>query len=115
MHLFAKERPEISPGQKALLLDGSAIPHITVTPLESGLFQLSTHLRNYSVNERSYSYYTIEIDAIELGSFFGEYCRDPETTLWAYFNWRAQTIVRKHIPASPITSGRIHQMTEDLL
>jgi len=88
MKLFDAARPEASPGTKALLLEGSAVPHISVLPREDGTYDLSVHLRNYDANERSYSFHTTWIK--DPTYFFDLYRNDPEAALLLVFGWTAK-------------------------
>jgi hypothetical protein len=88
MNLFAPDRPEASPGHKAILRDGSAIPHFVLRLEESGLVQLSAMLRNYDDN--SYSYRYAELPQDVLPEFLALFRANPEQALEDYFNWHAQ-------------------------
>src|SRR5580700_10479942 len=89
MNLFAAERPEASPGHKAILRDGSAIPHFVLRLEETGLVQLSAMLRNYDDN--SYSYRNLFLPPDVLPEFLALFRANPEQALEDYFNWHAQS------------------------
>lgn len=109
MHLFSAERPEASPGRKALLIDGSAIPALTIMPTIGNKVEISAHLRNYDSGESyAYSYHSIEVEMIELEGLFNWYYTDPEATLEHYFNWKPQAMTKKKaavVVAKPLASA----------
>lgn len=90
MHLFSSERPEVSPNQKALLVDGGAIPYFTVRFRSNGLLQLSALLRCYD-DHGGYSYHNADLSVDELRTFLTLFTANPEETLSEYFNWTAKT------------------------
>ena len=91
MHLYATERPEASPGRKALLIDGSAVPQIMAMPLENGHVQLTVMLREHLSGELySYAQHHVELTTNSLEIFFENYLEDPELTLAHWFNWAPQ-------------------------
>lgn len=97
MHLYDPERPQVAPhhGIPAILVDGSAVPQISVMPQEDGKMLLSCMLRNYDYNTResyNYSYHTVEVTPDMLPGFFNAYGDNPEQTLLEYFGWRPQGI-----------------------
>ena len=82
MHLYSSERPQITTDRPALLLDGSAVPHLSVMPEPSGLMAISVYLRNYSSGESySYSLHQTRRLSAELGQFFWDYYNDPESDI----------------------------------
>ena len=108
MHLFAPERPEASPGRKALLIDGSAVPQVMVFPAEEpeypnyAFVNLAVMLRNYHDGGGfSYSWREKVIRPVELGPFFILYENDPEKTLELYFGWKPQAVVNAKPKAQP--------------
>jgi hypothetical protein len=91
MHLYSPERPEASPSNPALLVDGSAVPQITVMPQADGKMLLSCMLRNYNTNESfNYSYHVVELEPAWLPTFFMDYASDPEATIKRHFGWEPQ-------------------------
>ena len=93
MHMFAPERPEITQGRKALLTDGSAIPHVLVQPLEDGFVHLQVMLNNYDAHG-GYSWREHIMAPFGLITFFMEYANDPEAALEKYFGWTPQARLR---------------------
>ena len=94
MHMFASERPEASPGLKALLIEGSAIPHVIVRPISANTVAISVMLRNYAdADNRSYSYREAKVETLALGRFFNHYTEDPEAALESMFGWKADAKV----------------------
>ena len=90
MKLFAPERPEASPGTKALLLDGSAVPWPIIVLNADGSCDIVVNLRNYNANGRSYSQFRHKTDPDSIESFIKNYLADPEDTLEHYFDWSPQ-------------------------
>jgi hypothetical protein len=91
MHLFDPERPTLGNGNKAILGDGSAVPHVLVMPLAVG-FELMVMLRSLG---RSHSWHTCHIGTPhDLGDFFAAYREDPEATLLTHFKWSHQFWVK---------------------
>lgn len=91
MHLYSTDRPEVTTNRKALLLDGSAVPRVSVFPIEDGRVELLVFLREYNSGESySYSAHTALMLCSDLDKFFFNYCRDPELVLEHYFHWKAQ-------------------------
>lgn len=93
MHMFAPERPNASPGQKALLIDGSAIPRILVTPQPNGYMCVAAMLNNYDAHG-GYSWREREMHPFGLMTFFRAYAEDPEFALHHYFDWTPQPRTR---------------------
>lgn len=92
MYLYSNERPNIVNGRKALLIDGSAVPSVSVMPLPSGLMQLTVSLREYASGELySYAQHHVEITIGSLEIFFENYLEDPERTLAHFFKWTPQS------------------------
>lgn len=95
MHLYAPERPYTggNAGFPALLIDGSAVPQITVMPQPDGKMLLSCMLHNYSTGEGyNYTYHYVEVDAHALPEFFTNYALDPELTIKTVFDWTPQSV-----------------------
>lgn len=113
MHLFSPERPEASPGQKALLTDGSAIPNFIITVLPNDKLRLQVMLRHYD-QYGGYSYKSVETGVYESGDIFSEFLDDPEHTLKKYFNWEPQTKIATITKVNEITL-EAKQYAEDLL
>lgn len=102
MNFFDPTRPKTASGHPAILLDGSALPHITFIPMDSDHVELSIHLRNYLTSASySYSYYSKTIPLQLFGDFCAKYLFDPEATLYNYFNWTPQSARQ---PAGPKAS-----------
>jgi hypothetical protein len=118
MHLFASERPEASPGRKALLLDGSAVPQVMVFPSEKAdTITLTIFLRSYNESSGfSYSQFTVDITTNGLLKFMCSYRDDPESTLEGYFGWKPQVVVQSK-PKSPnfADTAEAKRWVEDLL
>lgn len=97
MELFSPDRPKLGNGLPVLLLDGSAVPMLTVMPNEDGnTAHVSVMLRNPSTNESfSYRYYETDIELAKLGMLFVNYKADPELTIEYYFGWKPQ--LRKEV------------------
>lgn len=120
MNIFAPERPEASPGRKALLLDGSAVPQLSVFPGDvADTVVVSVMVRDYTSGEL-YSYTQKQIAfAIDfLPRFVRTYAYDPETTLETYFGWRAQTpaAAKTRVAEEKATARReVQQYINDLL
>lgn len=99
MNFFAPERPESSPGIKALLVDGSALPVVTVRVMDPERVQLLVMLRNYAAGSSfTYSYHYIDLKPTETSSFFASYIDDPEGTLERYCGWKPQAVNRSWSP-----------------
>lgn len=98
MHLFSPDRPEVSPNQKALLIDGSAIPHFIVRHLSTGQVLVSVMLNNYDLHG-GYSYRTTIFDPWDLSEFLVAFLDDPEEMLLRYFGWKPQ--VRSKVQPKP--------------
>jgi hypothetical protein len=96
MHLFAHERPETSPNQKALLIDGSAIPHIVMRPRPNGQILLQVLLRNYDDNSHAYRQCMLPPGEIEW--FFRHFYDSPENALKMYFHWEPKEPTAKPAP-----------------
>jgi hypothetical protein len=90
MHLFDPQRPDASPGTKALLIDNSAVPHFVVRAQPDGNVNVSIMLRNYDTYG-GYSYRQTVMPASDLGLLLLAYVNDPEATLAAHFDWRAES------------------------
>lgn len=86
MHLFAPERPEIAPGAKAILTDGSAIPRVIVVPHREDTYRLLVMLHKYD-KHGGYTYFHADVTTIGISNFFASYMEDPEETLERYFGW----------------------------
>jgi hypothetical protein len=100
MHFFALERPEASPQNKAWLLDGSALPVITVRVQGPEAVQLLLMLRNYNAGSNfTYSYHYINLKPTELNAFFTSYIDDPEGTIERYAGWKPQAASRAWSPS----------------
>jgi len=91
--MFAPERPECAPGQKALLLNGGAVPNVMIVPLENGLVRLQVMLNNYDAHG-GYSWRHVDLEPEQIGYFFIRYTSDPEFWLKFYFNWQPQPRTR---------------------
>ena len=99
MHFFSPERSEASPGNKALLLDGSTLPVLTACPIDSETLRLYIMLRNYKEGSSfTYSQHHIDIRPTETSAFFISYIEDPEGTIERYFNWKPQKTTRSWNP-----------------
>lgn len=100
MHLFSPSRPRLPNGRPALLLEGSAVPVVSVVPRESGSLDqidLVLYLRNFDESaERAYSYRNKTIETLQLYAFFADYIANPEATLLRYFDWKDQTTTTRH-------------------
>lgn len=86
MHLFAPERPEIVPGRKALLIDGSAIPHFLLRLEANGLVQLDVMLQKYDAHG-GYAYHTMQCTIETLPELLAMFRANPEEMLNEYFGW----------------------------
>jgi hypothetical protein len=86
VHMFDKLRPEVVPGSPALLLDGSAIPHILTIPTSDGQILLAAMLNNYDVHG-GYSWHHCKLFPQDLEKFFRDYAKDPEAVLANFFAW----------------------------
>lgn len=96
MHIYAPERPEISPGIKALLTDGSAIPHMVCTVKPNGSVRLACLLRNYdSADAYNYSYHAKDFWPDALPEFWQGFMSDPERALYLHFKWVPRTPGRR--------------------
>lgn len=99
MNFFSPERAETSPGNKAILLDGSALPIATVYPISEANIRLSMMLRNYKGGGTfTYSQHSINLLPTELSAFFTHYIEDPEDTLLKYFGWKPQRATKLWSP-----------------
>jgi hypothetical protein len=122
MPLYDPERPQVAPhhGIPAILVDGSAVPQISVMPQEDGKMLLSCMLWNYDYNTResyNYSYHTVEVTPDMLPGFFNAYGDNPEQTLLDYFGWKPQghkpmrtqrnTAPKRHAKASDYVNSLI--------
>ena len=106
MHFFAPERPEASPGHKAILLDGSALPIVTVRVTEPEKVQLLLMLRNYAAGSNfTYSYHYIDLRPTEMSAFFTSYIEDPEGTIERHTGWKPQKATRAWSPSDFRTAG----------
>lgn len=120
MNLFAPERPEASPGRKALLRDGSAVPQLSVFPGDvADTVVVSVMVRDYISGELySYTQKQISFGTNFLPSFVREYAYDPEMALEAYFGWRAQTPTAAKVRVSEekaTVRREVQQYIDDLL
>ena len=114
MQLFSPDRPEASPGTKALLLDGSAVPSITLAPEGDDTFGVIVNLRNYAASGRSYSQRSITLSGSVLLTFLKDFVNDPEATLEQYYDWMPQaTEQMRQRPATQISPAMRQAM--DLL
>jgi len=87
MKMFDPQRPSVSSEQKALLLEGSAIPQISLSFLGETV-KLSVMVRDFSdTKNRTYVYrhYFCPLTTVEL--VLRHYLEDPELALATYFNW----------------------------
>ena len=100
MHLFDPLRPQASPNQPALLLDGSAVPNITTMPLANGKVRLSALLRNYDTHG-GYSYRHVEVDPWHIPELFITFVEHPEEMLKRYFDWTPQVPSKASPPSAP--------------
>jgi hypothetical protein len=100
MHLFAPERPNASPGHKALLRDGSAVPIVAAEVLPDNRVRLSLMLRNHDdTHSFSFSWRACTLLVQDLPEFFERFAEDPELTLLSYLGWQvAPRPVRKTAP-----------------
>ncbi len=99
MHLFSPDRPQVTAGSPALLVDKSACPFFSVRPVASGAIGVSVLLRDHDAPAAySYSYRYREFAPDDLGPFFVAYANDPELCLHAFFGWQAKP-VRQFLPA----------------
>ena len=115
MHLFDPERPEVSPGQKAILTDGSAIPHIMVIPLPEGvIIRLQVMLKNYD-KHGGYSWHHIDTPISLLTSFFIDYAHDPEETLKRVFGWEPQSRLRAMVIDKREVNAAAQRYVDELL
>lgn len=112
MHLFSTDRPEASPNTKAILKDGSAIPHFIVLPQANGFIRVQCLLRNYDIHG-GYSYRQTSLPVDELSLFFKLFVIDPEQALEDYFNWRPSAKAMT-IPKADVIALATRSM-EDLL
>ena len=95
MHFFAPERPEASPAVKAWLLDGSALPVVTIQVKDPETVTLLVMLRNYAAGSSfTYKYHYIELKPTEVSAFFTSYIEDPEGTIEAHTGWKPQKATR---------------------
>lgn len=116
MHLFSPQRPEASPGRKALLLDGSAIPTFTAAVTETGAVELSVLLREHTSGALfSYSHHNALLEPSELSSFFRFFYEDPEGALSTYFDWTALRASAKAKAKAETTLPTTLHDTSDLL
>lgn len=93
MHLFDKDRPEASPGVKALLGDGSAVPNPTIVLNDDGSCDIVVNLRNYEYrSNRSYSQFRLTIKLGDIEPILECYLYDPEDILLRCFGWKPQAI-----------------------
>lgn len=100
MNLYSPDRPEVTTNRKALLLDGSAVPRVSVFPIEDGRVELMVFLREHTSGENySYSAHTILMLCSDLDKFFFNYSRDPELVLEHYFHWKAQLPTPRSTPS----------------
>ena len=95
MHLFSPLRPEASPGVKALLGDGSAVPNPTIVLNDDGSCDIVINLRNYEDHSnRSYGQFRLTINLCDIEPILESYLDDPEDTLLRCFGWKPQTITK---------------------
>ena len=97
MQLFDPRRPEASPGRKALLIDGSAVPLISVFPVDntnnSGpiTVELSVMVREYDSGELySYTRKSHFIAIQHVATILLWYYDNPEAVLDNCFGWKPQ-------------------------
>ena len=100
MHLFDPLRPQASPNQPALLLDGSAVPHVVAMPTNDATVVLSVMLNNYDAHG-GYSYRHAKVTMGGLRFFFLSFVESPEDTLKSYFDWEPQERRRASPPPAP--------------
>ena len=99
MHFFAPERPEASPTIKAWLLDGSALPVVTIRVKDPDTVQLLIMLRNYTAGSNfTYSYSYLDLRPAELNTFFASYIDDPEGTIERHTGWKPQRATKSWNP-----------------
>ena len=114
MHLFDPERPEVSPGQKAILTDGSAIPHVLVLPLENGFVHLQVMLKNYDAHG-GYSWREHTVHPFGLMTFIRAYAEDPEAALEKYFGWTPQSRLRAMVIDKQEVNAAAQRYVDELL
>ena len=114
MHLFDPERPEVSPGQKAILTDGSAVPHIMVMPLEDSTVKLSVMLRHYDVHG-GYSWHSTELSTRYLSIWFEAYMSNPEDVLERSFGWTPQSRLRAMVIDKQEVNAAAQRYVDELL
>lgn len=117
MHLYSTDRPEASPGRKALLLDGSAVPQVMIYPLDDhNRVMLSIMLREYEQGSGySYKYYFLDMAGDDLEAFFLEYKADPEHTLELYFSWIPRVIIKPKLEEISSEALNAQRYVNDLL
>jgi hypothetical protein len=114
MHLFAPERPNASPGHKALLRDGSAVPIVAAEVLPDNRVRLSLMLRNHDdTHSFSFSWRACTLLVQDLPEFFERFAEDPELTLLSYLGW--QVAPRPKVQAKPAAKAFTPFSGEDFL
>jgi hypothetical protein len=90
MNLFSPDRPRLSNGTRALLLDNSAVPQVIAIPIENNRVHLAVMVRDHTATTTepyAYHWKETEVPFSQLEIFFKHYVDDPEDALLSYFQW----------------------------
>lgn len=94
MRLSDPLRPTLPSGQQALLIDGSAVPRLSIFPEDETMVEVVVMLRAYDASHSfTYDVYRHKCARTDLGALLHAYYLDPEMTLEAVFGWKPQPIV----------------------
>ena len=114
MHLTDPLRPVLASGHPALLIDGSAVPRLSVLPVDDLRTELVVMLRApEAAHGYTYSQHRCLCDTAAIGALLQAYFLDPEAALEAMFGWKPQELFSQ-APAPVRRRAMSDEATADL-